>query len=233
MKTSPTKPSPKAGDSARQTRSTTEDAAAILSRRDFLIASALAGCGLAVVGSGCPASAPQKVKEPAVTDDTVYEDGPVEPVEEAESTQLGRPGKEERGEYDDLYPVELMSRAETALEAMRAQLAGHVEYYENATDDWIRECIAPNLDSMRQYLAECEKAYAALRRAAAQNDLDTARRRYGEFVVKHQEFSYHSSNADYCRYDEGQICLSEICLSDICLEPVICLDYEEPQICLR
>ena len=85
------------------------DAAAILSRRDFLVASALASCGLALTCGGCLTSAPQKVKGPAFTDDTVYEDGSVEPVEEALTTKLGPLKGEEQGEYDDLYPVEFCS----------------------------------------------------------------------------------------------------------------------------
>ena len=226
MKKSLGRPANEGSDSAHRARCTTEDAAAILSRRDFLIASTLAGCGLAIAGSGCPASAPQKVKDPAFTDDTVYEDGLVEPVE-PETSKLGSPTKELPGDYDDLYPVELINRADKSMEEMRTQLAGHLGVYESSTDEGVRECLVPNIDSMRQYLSEGETAYGELRRAAAQNDLDTARQRYGDIVRLREEFSYSSSNADYCNYDQGQICLSEICL-----QPMICLEYDDPQVCL-
>lgn len=202
---------------------TNEDAAAILSRRDFLIASALAGCGLAIGGAGCPASAPQKVSEPVVTDDTVYEEVPAEAVGENRSSRLDQTKSEEKGEYDDLYPVELMNRAERSIEDMRTRLAGILTLYEETTDDYARDCYKGNIETMRTHLKACEEAYSRLRQAAAQNDLDGARRYYGEIELASKEFSYAASNADYCYSGYG---------TDVCLQPMMCLEYEDPQVCL-
>ena len=202
---------PKLVDNEPTPDSRTLDSAAILTRRAFLIGSALSGIGLSMGVSACarPPEPQPCLKPSPPIEDHVALDPMVETIRTMDNE-------------------ELLVWAESSVEQQRELLEVVLDMTIRAREEQdapALQCLSETLAGIRGLVRASESSLVALRAAITRGDVDEARHQAAVVMIADEKVRALYYQAETCSYEEPETCLSpQICLS---IEP------DPPQVCLE